>query len=60
MADVSRPVEISVLTDFENYTTFTPRDHHAAALSKMLDQLIAWSAALARLRVSAETTLVNS
>ncbi|WP_194818550.1 NADPH-dependent FMN reductase [Nocardia sp. XZ_19_385] len=60
MADVSRPVEISLLTDFENHTTFMPRDHHVAALHKTLDQLLAWSAALAPLRTGAETTLVNS
>lgn len=50
MADVSRQVEISVLTDFENYTSFTPRDHHGAGLTMLLDQLIAWSTALAPLR----------
>ncbi|QBS39466.1 NADPH-dependent FMN reductase [Nocardia sp. CS682] len=60
MADVSRPVEISVLTDFENYTTFTPRDHHHAALSTMLDQVVSWSTALAPLRADTETTLVDS
>ncbi|MEV0335268.1 NAD(P)H-dependent oxidoreductase [Nocardia sp. NPDC050717] len=56
MADVSRAVEISVLTDFENYTAFTPREHHAAALTMLLDQLIAWSGALAPLRSATETT----
>ncbi|TQM32498.1 NADPH-dependent FMN reductase [Nocardia bhagyanarayanae] len=60
MADVGYQVAISLLTDFENHTTFTPRDHHAAALSKTLDQLLAWSAALAPLRTATETTLVDS
>ncbi|WP_228001085.1 NADPH-dependent FMN reductase [Nocardia australiensis] len=60
MADVSPPVEVSLLTDFENHTTFTPRDHHVAALNKTLDQLIAWSAALAPLRAGAETAFVSS
>ncbi|MFE3255093.1 NADPH-dependent FMN reductase [Nocardia sp. NPDC059091] len=60
MADVGYQVAISVLTDFEDHTTFTPRDHHAAALTKTLDQLIAWSGALAPLRAAGETTLVNS
>ncbi|MEV6278029.1 NAD(P)H-dependent oxidoreductase [Nocardia sp. NPDC051832] len=59
MADVSRPVELSVLADFENHTTFTPRDHHVTALHKTLDQLLAWSAALAPLR-SATTTFATS
>ncbi len=60
MADVGHQVAISLLTDFENYTTFAPRAHHAAALNKTLDQLIAWSAALAPLRAGDKTTLVNS
>ncbi|MFF0454557.1 NADPH-dependent FMN reductase [Nocardia africana] len=60
MADVGYQVSISVLTDFENHTTFVPRDHHAAALDKTLDQVIAWSTALAPLRAGAETTLANS
>ncbi|WP_107660572.1 NADPH-dependent FMN reductase [Nocardia suismassiliense] len=60
MADVSRPVEISLLTDFENHTTFTPRDHHHTALDTMLDQVVSWSTALAPLRAAAETTLVDS
>ncbi|GGK92827.1 NADPH-dependent FMN reductase [Nocardia jinanensis] len=50
MADVSYQVAISVLTDFENRTTFTPRDHHATALNTLLDQVVAWSTALAPLR----------
>ncbi|MCC3313969.1 NADPH-dependent FMN reductase [Nocardia africana] len=60
MADVGYQVSISVLTDFENHTTFVPRDHHAAALDKTLDQVIAWSTALAPLRAGAETTLATS
>ncbi|WP_280221480.1 NADPH-dependent FMN reductase [Nocardia neocaledoniensis] len=54
LADVSRAVEISVLTDFENYTAFTPGEQHAAALTMLLDQLIAWSGALAPLRSATE------
>ena len=47
MADVGCQASISVLTDFENNTTFNPRDDHVAALDKTLDQVIAWSTALA-------------
>ncbi|WP_067703804.1 NADPH-dependent FMN reductase [Nocardia jejuensis] len=50
MADVGRQVVVSVLTDFENYTVFTPRERHAADLTAMLDQLVTWSAALAPVR----------
>ncbi len=56
MADVGYQVSISVLTDFENDTTFVPTDRQRGALSKTLDQTIAWSNALAPLR----TALVNS
>ncbi|MGY0387768.1 NADPH-dependent FMN reductase [Nocardioides sp. WG-D5] len=50
MADVSRPVELSLFTDFENNTTFTPGDRHAATLTLMLDQVVSWGTALAPLR----------
>ncbi|WP_328405819.1 NADPH-dependent FMN reductase [Nocardia sp. NBC_00403] len=61
MADVSPEVALSLHTDFENHAHFAPSDHHAVTLNKVLDQLIAWSAALAPLRrATAETTLINS
>ncbi len=50
MADVPQQVLLSMLTDFENYTVFTPSDHHAHSLGTLLDQVIGWSAALAPLR----------
>ncbi|WP_433672111.1 NADPH-dependent FMN reductase [Nocardia sp. CA-136227] len=59
LADVGYQVGISVLTDFENHTNFVPTDAHTAALGKTLDQLIAWTTALAPLR-STESTLVTS
>ncbi|GAB2641149.1 NAD(P)H-dependent oxidoreductase [Prescottella soli] len=53
MADVRQQVTLSLSADFEHYTTFAPGDHQVTALRTMLDQLIAWSAALAPLRVAA-------
>ena len=50
MADVSRPVELSLFTDFENHATFVPADRHTVALTAMLDQVISWSTALSPLR----------
>jgi NAD(P)H-dependent FMN reductase len=50
MADVSHHVALSVLSDFENHTVFAPADRHAASLGTLLDQLRAWSGALAPLR----------
>jgi NAD(P)H-dependent FMN reductase len=55
MADVRQQVALSLLTEFENFTVFTPGDYHLAALDTLLDQVIAWSAALAPLRQKAAT-----
>jgi NAD(P)H-dependent FMN reductase len=54
MADVRQQVTLSLATDFEHYSTFTPGDGNLPALKTMLDQVIAWSAALAPLRATAE------
>lgn len=53
VATVRNQVALSLSTDFENYTTFKPAAHHDKALNQMLDQLIAWSAALKTLREGA-------
>ena len=53
MADVRAQVALSLANDFENYSKFVPKDQHAAALTTVLDQTVAWSAALAPLRASA-------
>jgi NAD(P)H-dependent FMN reductase len=50
MADVRQQVTLSLLTDFENFSVLKPSDYHVAALSTLLDQVIAWSDALASLR----------
>jgi NAD(P)H-dependent FMN reductase len=54
MADVSQQVALSLVTEFENYTTFKPGDHSATALDTLLDQVIAWSTALAPLAVASQ------
>ncbi|WP_037911964.1 NADPH-dependent FMN reductase [Actinacidiphila yeochonensis] len=53
MADVRAQVALSVLTDFENFSVFKPSAVHAGHLSDVLDQVVAWSAALAPLRATA-------
>jgi NAD(P)H-dependent FMN reductase len=53
MADVRQQVTLSMFTEFENFTTFTPSEFNLAALNTLLDQLIAWSTALAPLRLAA-------
>jgi NAD(P)H-dependent FMN reductase len=50
MADVRQQVALSLLTEFENFSVFKPGDYNLAALDILLDQVIAWSAALAPLR----------
>jgi NAD(P)H-dependent FMN reductase len=50
MADVRQQVALSLLIEFENFSVFKPGDYNRAALDTLLDQVIAWSAALAPLR----------
>jgi NAD(P)H-dependent FMN reductase len=50
MADVRQQVTLSLLTDFENFSVLKPGDYHVAALDTLLDQVVAWSIALAPLR----------
>ena len=53
LADVRQQVAISLVTEFENYSVFKPNDYLAASLATQLDQVIAWSNALAPLRTIA-------
>ena len=50
MADVRQQVALSLATEFENYSVFRPGDYNIPAVETMLDQVVAWSAALAPLR----------
>jgi NAD(P)H-dependent FMN reductase len=54
IADVSAQVALSLITDFENYSVFTPAAHHEADLAKVLDQTEAWSGALKSIRETRE------
>ncbi len=53
MADVRTNVALSLITDFENFTDFKPVLYQAQALGTLLDQVVAWSQALAPLRQAA-------
>ena len=53
MADVRQQVALSIITEFENFSVFKPHDYNVDALNTLLDQVIAWSAALAPLRQAA-------
>jgi NAD(P)H-dependent FMN reductase len=50
MADVRQQVALSLITEFENFSVFKPGDYNLDALKVLLDQVIAWSAALSPLR----------
>ena len=52
MADVRQQVPLSLLTEFENYTSFKPGNKNATALDTLVDQVVAWSTALAPLRAA--------
>jgi NAD(P)H-dependent FMN reductase len=53
IADVRQQVGISLITDFEGFTTMKPVPHHEAPLSTMLDQLVSWAGALRSVRTAA-------
>ena len=53
MADVRSQVALSLFTDFENFTTFTPAAVQRDTLGTTLDLVVAWSTALAPLRTAA-------
>ncbi|HWF79805.1 MAG TPA: NAD(P)H-dependent oxidoreductase [Streptosporangiaceae bacterium] len=55
VADVANQVALQLSADFENYSTFAPRPMQQDMLTAMLDQLIAWSGALAMLRDGAHS-----
>jgi len=50
IADVRAQVAFSLATDFENYSVFKPAEYHQGTVQTMLDQVVAWSGALASLR----------
>jgi NAD(P)H-dependent FMN reductase len=50
VADVRAHVSLSLFTDYENFTAFKPAEYHVNQSNTMLDQLVAWAAALKPLR----------
>jgi NAD(P)H-dependent FMN reductase len=57
MADVRQQVPLSLITEFENFSLFKPGDYNVDALTTLLDQVIAWSSALAPLRAAGEAVV---
>ena len=50
IATVQNQVQLSLMTDFENFSVFKPAEHHEKSVNAMLDQLVAWAGALKTLR----------
>jgi NAD(P)H-dependent FMN reductase len=50
IADIRTQVMLNLMTDFENYSKFTPNSHHEQKVNELLDELIAWSTAMKTLR----------
>ncbi|NUP10172.1 MAG: NAD(P)H-dependent oxidoreductase [Polyangiaceae bacterium] len=50
VATVRAQVQLSLYTDFENFTVFKPDARHEQSVKTVLDQVVAWSGALATLR----------
>jgi NAD(P)H-dependent FMN reductase len=50
VATVRNQVMLSLREDFENYSTFKPREFHEKTLGQLFDQVIAWGGAFKDLR----------
>lgn len=50
LADVRATLTFSLITDFENFATFTPGEHHIPAAQLLFDQVERWAGALKPLR----------
>ncbi len=50
VADVRAQVTLSLHTDFENFSVFSPAGQHEESVTAMLDQVVAWGGALKALR----------
>ncbi|MDR6974308.1 NAD(P)H-dependent FMN reductase [Streptomyces sp. 3330] len=53
VADVRAQAALSLFTDFTDFTEFTPAAHQVGAVEAVLEQVVAWSGALAQLRKAA-------
>lgn len=53
IADVRSQVLLSLFTDFQNFSQFTPGPQHDPALESMVAQIVSWGEALKRVRSDA-------
>lgn len=52
VATVRAQVQLSLYTDFENFTRFKPHSVHEKSVNAMLDEVIVWGKALKTVRIS--------
>ena len=50
VATVRAQVQLSLFTDFENFSAFKPQEIHVRSTNNMLDEVIAWASAMKTLR----------
>jgi NAD(P)H-dependent FMN reductase len=50
VADVRAQVMLSLLNDFENFSTFKPAAHHTRSVNALFEQVIKWGSALKAVR----------
>ena len=60
VATVRAQVLLSLVTDFENFTTFKPLPQRQAELTTMLDQVVSWATALKTVRVPRAGTVAGA
>ena len=54
----SSQVQLSLFTDFENFTRFSPAPFQEKAVNTMLDEVVAWGGALKTLRTKEGLTVI--
>jgi NAD(P)H-dependent FMN reductase len=54
VATVRAQVQLSLFTDFENFSTFKPHEIHVKSTNNMLDEVISWASAMKTLRTKVD------
>ena len=54
VATVRAQVQLSLFTDFENFSTFKPHEIHVKSTNNMLDEVISWASVMKTLRTNVD------
>ncbi len=57
MADIGPQLALTLRDDFVQNTQFKPQDLHTSEVYQLVDELLAWSTALAPLRAAAQAAV---